>query len=142
MKSRDMLFDFVFFFFKQKTAYEIQYGLVGSEMCIRDSNYSVGAIQPYEYKYYIDFAKKIKGKELKYIIIASDFFGTRTIAVSYTHLTLPTSDLVQISVVAVSLKKKKEQKTEDVQRVDHTGEDRSRLTMRRKRMYMKEQNHG
>ena len=42
-------------------------------------NYSVGAIQPYEYKYYIDFAKKIKGKELKYIIIASDFFGTRTI---------------------------------------------------------------
>ena len=28
------------FFFKQKTAYEIQYGLVGSEMCIRDSNYA------------------------------------------------------------------------------------------------------
>ena len=27
----------VFFFFKQKTAYEIYYGLVGSEMCIRDS---------------------------------------------------------------------------------------------------------
>ena len=26
----------VVFFFKQKTAYEIQYGLVGSEMCIRD----------------------------------------------------------------------------------------------------------
>ena len=25
-------------------------------------NYSVGAMQPYEYKYYIDFAKKIKGK--------------------------------------------------------------------------------
>ena len=24
------------FFFKQKTAYEIGYGLVGSEMCIRD----------------------------------------------------------------------------------------------------------
>eukprot|EP00831_Metopus_contortus_P041942 TRINITY_DN33016_c0_g1_i1.p2 TRINITY_DN33016_c0_g1~~TRINITY_DN33016_c0_g1_i1.p2 ORF type:complete len:113 (-),score=20.54 TRINITY_DN33016_c0_g1_i1:242-580(-) len=27
-----------FFFFKQKTAYEMQRGLVGSEMCIRDSN--------------------------------------------------------------------------------------------------------
>ena len=27
---------FFFFFFKQKTAYEVQYGLVGSEMCIRD----------------------------------------------------------------------------------------------------------
>eukprot|EP00831_Metopus_contortus_P076281 TRINITY_DN70353_c0_g1_i1.p1 TRINITY_DN70353_c0_g1~~TRINITY_DN70353_c0_g1_i1.p1 ORF type:complete len:138 (+),score=38.11 TRINITY_DN70353_c0_g1_i1:19-432(+) len=26
----------VFFFFKQKTAYEMQRGLVGSEMCIRD----------------------------------------------------------------------------------------------------------
>ena len=29
-------------------------------------------------------------------------------AVSYTHLTLPTRDLVSISVVAVSLKKKRE----------------------------------
>ena len=27
-----------FFFFKQKTAYEIGSGLVGSEMCIRDSS--------------------------------------------------------------------------------------------------------
>ena len=26
----------VFFFFRQKTAYEVEYGLVGSEMCIRD----------------------------------------------------------------------------------------------------------
>ena len=26
-----------FFFVKQKTAYEFEYGLVGSEMCIRDS---------------------------------------------------------------------------------------------------------
>ena len=26
----------MFFFFKQKTAYEISLGLVGSEMCIRD----------------------------------------------------------------------------------------------------------
>eukprot|EP00831_Metopus_contortus_P038286 TRINITY_DN30116_c0_g1_i3.p1 TRINITY_DN30116_c0_g1~~TRINITY_DN30116_c0_g1_i3.p1 ORF type:complete len:122 (+),score=8.85 TRINITY_DN30116_c0_g1_i3:16-381(+) len=30
----------VFFFFKQKTAYEMQRGLVGSEMCIRDSHCS------------------------------------------------------------------------------------------------------
>ena len=27
---------FLFFFFKQKTAYEIRLSLVGSEMCIRD----------------------------------------------------------------------------------------------------------
>ena len=32
-----LLVDFFFFFFKQKTAYEIGVRLVGSEMCIRDS---------------------------------------------------------------------------------------------------------
>ena len=31
----------LFFFFKQKTAYEILSGLVGSEMCIRDSSIGV-----------------------------------------------------------------------------------------------------
>ena len=31
---------FPFFFFKQKTAYEIMPSLVGSEMCIRDSGYT------------------------------------------------------------------------------------------------------
>ena len=30
---------FMFFFFKQKTAYEMQRSLVGSEMCIRDSSF-------------------------------------------------------------------------------------------------------
>lgn len=39
-------------------------------------NYSSSALLPNEYKGYIDFAKKIKGKDLKYIIIGSDFFGT------------------------------------------------------------------
>src|SRR5660397_194949 len=34
-----LYFSFVFFFFfKQKTAYEIRLSLVGSEMCIRDSS--------------------------------------------------------------------------------------------------------
>src|SRR5450756_165274 len=33
----------LFFFFKQKTAYEIMPSLVGSEMCIRDSLYQVGS---------------------------------------------------------------------------------------------------
>ena len=31
----------VFFFFKQKTAYEIGVRLVGSEMCIRDRLYTI-----------------------------------------------------------------------------------------------------
>lgn len=39
-------------------------------------NYSVSSMLPYEYKGYIDFAKKIKGEDFKYIIIGSDFFGT------------------------------------------------------------------
>ncbi|MGJ0343193.1 hypothetical protein NG788_00990 [Aliarcobacter cryaerophilus] len=39
-------------------------------------NYSSSSMQPFEYKGYIDFAKKIKGKDLKYIIIGSDFYGT------------------------------------------------------------------
>ena len=39
-------------------------------------NYSSSSMQPFEYKGYIDFAKKVKGKDLKYIIIASDFYGT------------------------------------------------------------------
>ena len=33
-----------FFFFKQKTAYEIMPSLVGSEMCIRDSNSLIAAV--------------------------------------------------------------------------------------------------
>ena len=41
--------DFVFFFFKQKTAYEIMPSLVGSEMCIRDrDNPETG--DTYEYR--------------------------------------------------------------------------------------------
>ena len=35
----ETFFYYCFFFFKRKTAYEIYDGLVGSEMCIRDSIY-------------------------------------------------------------------------------------------------------
>ena len=44
------------------------------------------------------------------IVISSPFWArrTRSDAVSYKHLKLPTSDLGQISVVAVTLKKKTE----------------------------------
>eukprot|EP00831_Metopus_contortus_P010401 TRINITY_DN14052_c0_g1_i1.p3 TRINITY_DN14052_c0_g1~~TRINITY_DN14052_c0_g1_i1.p3 ORF type:complete len:100 (-),score=36.75 TRINITY_DN14052_c0_g1_i1:90-389(-) len=81
-------FCFFFFFFKQKTAYEMQRGLVGSEMCIRDRIYIVLASSPlFLWKNYIHLSQTNS-------------------AVSYTHLTLPTILLVQISVVAVSLKKK------------------------------------
>ena len=38
------LFVLCVFFFKQKTAYEIQYGLVGSEMCIRDRDATLNGL--------------------------------------------------------------------------------------------------
>ena len=41
-----MLLNRTIFFFKQETAYEIYYGVVGSEMCIRDSDSDVLIILP------------------------------------------------------------------------------------------------
>ena len=34
-----LVYIYIYFFFKQKTAYEIGVRLVGSEMCIRDRQY-------------------------------------------------------------------------------------------------------
>ena len=42
----------------------------------------------------------------KRILVVEDDESITLGSVSYTHLTLPTSDLVEISVVAASLKKK------------------------------------
>ena len=104
-----MLIDYSFvFFFKQKTAYEIQYGLVGSEMCIRDS--LEDNLNTYEAWLGDDVSNPLTAKAEKFFDREVLDFLMETVqrraAVSYTHLTLPTSDLVQISVVAVSLKKK------------------------------------
>ena len=43
-----MIFGLVFFF-KQKTAYEVQRSLVGSEMCIRDRAITEGRDPAYEH---------------------------------------------------------------------------------------------
>ena len=72
----------MFFFFKQKTAYEMLRSLVGSEMCIRDR---FSAVNP---KFYPPLP-----------VGNTPFFRVRipglkrggTASVSYTHLTLPTS---------------------------------------------------
>eukprot|EP00831_Metopus_contortus_P082917 TRINITY_DN9075_c0_g1_i1.p2 TRINITY_DN9075_c0_g1~~TRINITY_DN9075_c0_g1_i1.p2 ORF type:complete len:120 (+),score=41.58 TRINITY_DN9075_c0_g1_i1:115-474(+) len=111
-----------FFFFKQKTAYEMQRGLVGSEMCIRDR---------YQRRVHGAFASSAaaslqlqspKGSTLSKCEDQDHrkgfLQGRCKHPVSYTHLTLPTILLVQISVVAVSLKKKKirEQTTSAVQK--------------------------
>ena len=80
-----MFFFLYCFFFKQKTAYEREYGLVGSEMCIRDSSIAAGLLRiPYWQKRKTDVASENN----------SDFSVNCLEAVSYTHLTLPTSDLV------------------------------------------------
>ena len=47
-----------FFFFKQKTAYEMLRSLVGSEMCIRDSNQYV-----YKSMRYVSVDRKIGAGE-------------------------------------------------------------------------------
>lgn len=39
-------------------------------------NYAIESMHPFEYKDYLKFAKKIKGKEFKYIIIGADFYGS------------------------------------------------------------------
>lgn len=43
---------------------------------MRIYNYSLNGMMPYEYKGYIDYVKKIKKDDFKYMIIGLDFFGT------------------------------------------------------------------
>ena len=40
-------------------------------------NYAFNSSRPIEFKGYIDFAKEMKGTDLKYIVIGADFFGTK-----------------------------------------------------------------
>ena len=67
-------------FFKQKTAYEISEGLVGSEMCIRDRE----DLLKWQTYGFIHNNVDMTGAE------AAKFLADTTRAVSYTHLTLPT----------------------------------------------------
>ena len=71
----------VFFFFKQKTAYEMLRSLVGSEMCIRD-RYAGRDVLPL-WVADMDFAAPPAVVDALQQRIAHG-------AVSYTHLTLPT----------------------------------------------------
>ena len=92
------VFVFLFFFFKQKTAYEIGVRLVGSEMCIRDR--------------FVDIAGLVKGASqgaglgnkflghirecdaIVHVVRCFDDDNIIHVAVSYTHLTLPTKRIV------------------------------------------------
>eukprot|EP00831_Metopus_contortus_P030034 TRINITY_DN24686_c0_g1_i1.p2 TRINITY_DN24686_c0_g1~~TRINITY_DN24686_c0_g1_i1.p2 ORF type:complete len:129 (+),score=49.31 TRINITY_DN24686_c0_g1_i1:173-559(+) len=115
----------------------MQRGLVGSEMCIRDRYqrrvHGDSLHAPKEAESFFEFQKETLFQELKKLECTEEqiegllkkgipspsaigFLSSRADdeesyynPVSYTHLTLPTILLVQISVVAVSLKKKKPQ---------------------------------
>ena len=84
------VFFFLFFFFKQKTAYEHPLRLVVSDMCIRDRLTTA-------------FTSVFRG------IMAHTFSSAISViilgpnSVSYTHLTLPTTLRVLISVVVTWL---------------------------------------
>eukprot|EP00825_Cyclidium_porcatum_P010885 TRINITY_DN15560_c0_g1_i1.p4 TRINITY_DN15560_c0_g1~~TRINITY_DN15560_c0_g1_i1.p4 ORF type:complete len:136 (-),score=5.49 TRINITY_DN15560_c0_g1_i1:29-436(-) len=71
----------------------------------------VGTCRPFPYLYYHPLVRLLP------------------VPVSYTHLTLPTICSVQISVVAVSLKKKKEKKTSmHISHQPHQGKNTTTLT--------------
>ena len=74
---------------------------MGSEMCIRDRRGAGGAPAA---------ARGAGAGALGDGGDGGDQRGGAIVAVSYTPLTLPPSDLVEISVVAVSLKKKRRRK--------------------------------
>ena len=76
------------FFFKQKTSYEISACLVGSEMCIR-----------------FRFRLPECSRSPEYPESAECKWQRWKVSVCYTHLTMPTSYSVWISVVAASLLK-------------------------------------
>ena len=70
-----------FFFFKQKTAYEMLRSLVGSEMCIRDR---ANEMTPRTR------IRSVLGCRKFCAGIDAPMARVRKMAVSYTHLTLPT----------------------------------------------------
>eukprot|EP00831_Metopus_contortus_P085122 TRINITY_DN9821_c0_g1_i1.p1 TRINITY_DN9821_c0_g1~~TRINITY_DN9821_c0_g1_i1.p1 ORF type:complete len:214 (+),score=31.02 TRINITY_DN9821_c0_g1_i1:1-642(+) len=64
-----------FFFFKQKTAYEMQRGLVGSEMCIRDRFYIIKqySIQIFQDELALEARVKKKIELYKYLKKETDY---------------------------------------------------------------------
>src|SRR5660397_253996 len=87
----------VFFFFKQKTAYEIRLSLVGSEMCIRDRwDASRIAFHPYQFR----SATKRMVKEMKVTRMEGD--SSFLAGLSPEHVA---DDLLDYELVKVALEK-------------------------------------
>ena len=91
-------------FFKQKTAYEVEYGLVGLEMWIRDrAAVPVGQSGAATAAVGVASAASAAPRPVD----GGEFSADRLDPVSYTHLTLPAGGLGKISGGAGSFKKKK-----------------------------------
>ena len=75
------IFVVVFFFFKQKTAYEMLRSLVGSEMCIRD-RLGIQLLDAFRAEAVAEFRIRAAADVLLDLVPVTP--------VSYTHLTLPT----------------------------------------------------
>ncbi len=99
--------DLLVFFFKRKTAYEIKYGLVGSEMCIRDSvkgmqrgcarasiDFGFDCWQPKVRQAEPFFPAKLDCCSLAHGARPSGNVGATASTVPYTTLTLPTTSSV------------------------------------------------
>ena len=95
----------VFFFFRQKTAYDMLRSLVGSEMCIRDSD--VAAHKPlfdnvrlWDWRAFHDTVTQIQALRPYYV------FNDTDVDLSLIHISEPTR-LLSISYAVFCLKKKK-----------------------------------
>ena len=97
-------FFFCFFFFKQKTAYEIMPSLVGSEMCIRDRYLTIAdglfvdtnmVTESQFYGHIVSVVNVLPGSILCKTLCGVGYYlginiSGSIVTVSYTHLTLPT----------------------------------------------------
>eukprot|EP00658_Telonema_sp_P-2_P076032 TRINITY_DN65982_c0_g1_i1.p1 TRINITY_DN65982_c0_g1~~TRINITY_DN65982_c0_g1_i1.p1 ORF type:complete len:125 (+),score=22.57 TRINITY_DN65982_c0_g1_i1:125-499(+) len=108
--------------------------LVGSEMCIRDRLYlsdegvggpTVVTNQRLAHRQVASHGCRISPRYNRLAMFDGELLhgvipGSGTVAapVSYTHLTLPTKRIVEISVVAGSLKKKRKKKRRNKMRKD------------------------
>ncbi len=85
-----ILFVVFFFFFKQKTAYEISTCLVGSEMCVRDSHSIVVERRTLRLHTELTLNGRQQGLEDQAALPRAADSGHAG-PVSYTHQTLPTN---------------------------------------------------
>src|SRR5674536_395620 len=100
----------LFFFFKQKTAYEMLRSLVGSEICIRDSK---GTKANDTFMTIVQTAKKLGVSAYDYIFdrVSNKFemLSLAQLILSLIHISEPTR-LLSISYAVFCLKKKKTKK--------------------------------